>query len=185
MIWLDREGAEAAARAADKAVRARRTLGLLHGVPMAHKDMYYQEGKLSTCGSALRRDFRPTVTATVIARMAEAGAYTFAGLNMAEFAQNLDRPQQDLWRLSQSVEPALYHRRLVVRFGGIRRGAFQLYGTRVGHRRIDPASRLRLRGDGAETDADPGVPLWRHAAVILARQCWPARSFRARLRLGC
>ena len=32
---------------------------------MAHKDMYYQAGKLSTCGSALRRDFRPSVTATV------------------------------------------------------------------------------------------------------------------------
>jgi aspartyl-tRNA(Asn)/glutamyl-tRNA(Gln) amidotransferase subunit A len=88
VIWQERESAEAAARAADQAVRGRRTLGLLHGVPMAHKDMYYQEGRLSTCGSALRQNFRPTVTATVIARLAEAGGYTFAGLNMAEFAQN-------------------------------------------------------------------------------------------------
>ena len=88
IIWQDREAAETAARAADQAVRNRQKLGLLHGVPMAHKDMYYQAGKLSTCGSALRRDFRPTVTATVVARMAAAGAYTFAGLNMAEFAQN-------------------------------------------------------------------------------------------------
>jgi aspartyl-tRNA(Asn)/glutamyl-tRNA(Gln) amidotransferase subunit A len=88
IIWQDREAAETAARAADQAVRNRQKLGLLHGVPMAHKDMYYQAGKLSTCGSALRRDFRPTVTATAVARMAGAGAYTFAGLNMAEFAQN-------------------------------------------------------------------------------------------------
>jgi aspartyl-tRNA(Asn)/glutamyl-tRNA(Gln) amidotransferase subunit A len=88
IIWQEREAAETAARAADQAVRNRQKLGLLHGVPMAHKDMYYQEGKLSTCGSALRRDFRPTITATVVARMAAAGAYTFAGLNMAEFAQN-------------------------------------------------------------------------------------------------
>ena len=88
VIWLDREAAEQAARAADQAVKARAPLGRLHGVPLAHKDMYYQAGKLSTCGSALRKDYRPATTATVVERMAAAGAYTFAGLNMAEFAQN-------------------------------------------------------------------------------------------------
>ena len=87
-IWTDREGAMLSASAADKAVRQKAPLGSLHGVPMMHKDMYYQAGKLSTCGSALRKDFRPTITATVIERLAAAGAYTFGGLNMAEFAQN-------------------------------------------------------------------------------------------------
>jgi aspartyl-tRNA(Asn)/glutamyl-tRNA(Gln) amidotransferase subunit A len=87
VIWQDREAAEAAARAADKAVRDKQPLGLLHGVPMAHKDMYYQAGKLATCGSALRKDFRPSITATAVERLALAGSYTFAGLNMAEFAQ--------------------------------------------------------------------------------------------------
>ncbi len=88
MIWQEREAADSAARVADAAVRSKTRLGPLHGVPMAHKDMYYQAGKLSTCGSALRKDFRPSVTATVIERMAAAGAYVFGGLNMAEFAQN-------------------------------------------------------------------------------------------------
>lgn len=87
-IWTDRAGAMAMAEAADDAVRDKAPLGVLHGVPMMHKDMYYQAGKLSTCGSALRRDWRPTVTATVIERLTAAGAYTFGGLNMAEFAQN-------------------------------------------------------------------------------------------------
>ena len=88
MIWEDREAAAADAEAADQAVRDGKPLGLLHGVPMAHKDMYYQAGRLATCGSALRKDYRPTVTATVIERLAAAGAYVFGGLNMAEFAQN-------------------------------------------------------------------------------------------------
>ena len=87
-IWLDREGAFRSAEAADKAVAAGTTLGKLHGVPMAHKDMYYQAGRRCTCGSKIRADFVPDKTATVIQRMAAEGAYAYGGLNMAEFAQN-------------------------------------------------------------------------------------------------
>lgn len=87
-IWVDRAGAEASARAADAAIAAGKAAGLLHGLPLAHKDMYYQAGRPCTCGSAIRKDFVPNTTATVITRMAEAGAYSYAGLNMAEFAQN-------------------------------------------------------------------------------------------------
>ncbi len=87
-IWVDKEGAFAAARAADTKRAAGGPIGPLHGLPLAHKDMYYQAGRLSTCGSAIRRDFVPDYSATVIERLAAAGAYAFAGLNMAEFAQN-------------------------------------------------------------------------------------------------
>jgi aspartyl-tRNA(Asn)/glutamyl-tRNA(Gln) amidotransferase subunit A len=87
-IWLDREGAHRSAEAADKAVAAGGRLGVLHGLPLAHKDMYYQAGRPCTCGSAIRKDFVPDTTATVIQRMAAAGAYAYGGLNMAEFAQN-------------------------------------------------------------------------------------------------
>jgi len=87
-IWVDREGAYASARAADAQRSSGAALGVLHGVPLAHKDMYYQAGRRCTCGSAIRADFVPEVTATVIGRLAAAGSYAFAGLNMAEFAQN-------------------------------------------------------------------------------------------------
>ena len=87
-IWLDHDRARAAAAAADDAIKAGGKLGRLHGVPLAHKDMYYQAGRPSTCGSAIRRDFVPDITCTVVERLSAAGAFTFGGLNMAEFAQN-------------------------------------------------------------------------------------------------
>ena len=87
-IWVDRVRAEAAAVAADAARDTPASLGGLFGLPLAHKDMYYQAGKPCTCGSRLRKDFVPDYTATVIERLSSAGAYVFAGLNMAEFAQN-------------------------------------------------------------------------------------------------
>lgn len=88
VTWLDREAALETAAALDAQRAAGAPLGPLHGVPLAHKDMYYQAGKPCTCGSAIRRDFVPTYTATVIERLHAAGSLTLGGLNMAEFAQN-------------------------------------------------------------------------------------------------
>lgn len=87
-IWLEREAALETAEAYDKLRKAGTILGSLHGVPLAHKDMYYKAGKLSTCGSGIRKEFRPDYTATVIGKLEAAGSVTIGGLNMAEFAQN-------------------------------------------------------------------------------------------------
>jgi aspartyl-tRNA(Asn)/glutamyl-tRNA(Gln) amidotransferase subunit A len=81
-IALDEEGALAAARAAD----AKAPAGKLHGVPLAHKDMYYRAGRTATCGSKIRRDWKPDATATALARFDAAGALDLGTLNMAEFA---------------------------------------------------------------------------------------------------
>lgn len=88
VIRLDREAALEAAAAQDKARAAGQALGPLAGAPMMHKDMYYRAGKVSSCGSAIRRDFRPAATATVLERIDAAGAIDMGTLNMAEFAQN-------------------------------------------------------------------------------------------------
>ena len=88
VVRLDREEALAAAAAQDKARAAGAALGPLAGVPMMHKDMYYRAGRVSTCGSAIRRDFVPSATATVLRRLDAAGAIDMGTLNMAEFAQN-------------------------------------------------------------------------------------------------
>ena len=61
-------------------------MGPLAGVPLAHKDMYYREGKISTCGSLIRRDTVASRTATALERLHAAGAVYLGGLNMSEFA---------------------------------------------------------------------------------------------------
>jgi len=88
VIRLDREEALLAAHAADKARGAGKAMGKLAGVPMLHKDMYYRRDRVSTCGSRIRRDFVPPITATVLQRLDAAGAIDCGTLNMAEFAQN-------------------------------------------------------------------------------------------------
>lgn len=85
-IWQDREAAMARAAWLDKARAAGQTVGPLHGVPMAHKDMYYRAGRVSTCGSLIRRNEKAETTATALKRLDGAGAIDLGGLAMVEFA---------------------------------------------------------------------------------------------------
>ena len=87
-ITVEEEEALKAARKADQILKRSARVGVLHGVPLAHKDMYYRAGKISTCGSQILRDYRPEITATVVERLAQAGAIWLGNLNMAEFAAN-------------------------------------------------------------------------------------------------
>jgi aspartyl-tRNA(Asn)/glutamyl-tRNA(Gln) amidotransferase subunit A len=85
-IRIDAEHAVEQARAIDAELDKGRVRGPLAGVPLAHKDMYYRAGEVTTCGSKIRRDFKPPVTATALERYAAAGALNLGTLNMAEFA---------------------------------------------------------------------------------------------------
>ena len=57
--------------------------GPLHGVPLAHKDMYYISGKLAECGSKLRKGFVAPATSTAIVRLDQAGSIRLGALHMA------------------------------------------------------------------------------------------------------
>jgi aspartyl-tRNA(Asn)/glutamyl-tRNA(Gln) amidotransferase subunit A len=85
-IAIDEAGALAAADAADAALARGQPIGLLHGVPLAHKDMFFRKGRVSGCGSAILADVPADRTASVLERLDAAGALDVARLNMAEFA---------------------------------------------------------------------------------------------------
>jgi aspartyl-tRNA(Asn)/glutamyl-tRNA(Gln) amidotransferase subunit A len=85
-IAIDEEDVLADARAADAEAAQGRWRGPLHGVPLAHKDMYYRTGRVSTCGSAIRRDWVADHDSTALSRLRAAGALQLGTLNMAQFA---------------------------------------------------------------------------------------------------
>ena len=83
---IEADAALAAADAADAASAKGKISGPLHGVPLAHKDMYYEAGKIVTCGSKIRRDFVATTTSTALQRLKDAGTVRLGSLQMVEFA---------------------------------------------------------------------------------------------------
>lgn len=85
-VRIDHEEALSAAQLADTELARGVVRGPLHGVPMAHKDMYYREGVASSCGSKIKSGMPASSSATALKRLDAAGALQFGVLNMAEFA---------------------------------------------------------------------------------------------------
>jgi aspartyl-tRNA(Asn)/glutamyl-tRNA(Gln) amidotransferase subunit A len=83
---VEAEAALKAAHEADADLAKGKSRGALHGVPPAHKDMYYEAGKVVTCGSLIRRDFVPAITSTALQRLKDAGQIRLGSLQMVEFA---------------------------------------------------------------------------------------------------
>lgn len=85
-VAVEADAALAAAERADRAVERGDALGLLHGVPLAHKDMFDRKGRIAGCGSRVRSGPPAAQDATVISRLEAAGAVTLGALAMVEFA---------------------------------------------------------------------------------------------------
>ena len=85
-LRIDAELALDAARLADKELARGHLRGPLHGVPMAHKDMYYRKGIPSSYGGKVGPSRPAPSTAAALERLDAAGAIQFGVLNMAECA---------------------------------------------------------------------------------------------------
>lgn len=84
-LAIEAEEALEAARERDTE-RARGFIrGPLHGIPLAHKDVFLRNDKPVTAASGVLRDFVGDTDATAYARTVEAGAVTLGSLNLSEF----------------------------------------------------------------------------------------------------
>ena len=79
------EMAAAWAEAADRRTAAGEELGVLHGLPIAHKDLELTAGIRTTMGSPLLADFVPDEDGLVVQRLRAAGAVTIGKTNTPEF----------------------------------------------------------------------------------------------------
>jgi len=84
-LHVDPGVAVAAAQAAD-ARRAAGETGALLGVPLAHKDIFVTKDMPTTAGSKILAGYRSPFDATVVTRLAAAGAVSLGKLNCDEFA---------------------------------------------------------------------------------------------------
>jgi aspartyl-tRNA(Asn)/glutamyl-tRNA(Gln) amidotransferase subunit A len=85
MITIADERALGEADAADARRRAGQA-SVLTGVPIVHKDLFCTRGLLTTCASRMLANFVAPYDATVVERLAAAGAVTLGKTNMDEFA---------------------------------------------------------------------------------------------------
>ena len=85
IVTLDPEGAREQALAADEAQASGATLGPLHGLPVAHKDLLETRGMLTTYGSPIHRDYVPDFDALLAERISAAGAIRIGKTNTPEF----------------------------------------------------------------------------------------------------
>lgn len=85
IVTLHAEQALIAAKAADEAQAHGATLGPLHGLPVAHKDLLLTKGMRTTFGSKIREHFVPTENALIVERQQLAGAISLGKTNTPEF----------------------------------------------------------------------------------------------------
>ena len=85
MVTMVAESALEQARAADKARSDGDELGLLHGLPVAIKDLQDTAGIRTTQGSLIYENYVPTKDALIVERVKKAGAIVIGKSNTPEF----------------------------------------------------------------------------------------------------
>ena len=85
-VTIDREEVLTNAKEREEEVKQGKTRGLLHGVPVGLKDIFYTAGMKTAAGSKVYADFVPDFDATSVAKIKEAGGIILGKAVTTEFA---------------------------------------------------------------------------------------------------
>ncbi len=85
-VTVREEAALAQARRAERDICRGRYKGVLHGIPISVKDLFYTRGIRTTAGSKILRRFVPGYNADVVERLLDSGCILLGKTNMHEFA---------------------------------------------------------------------------------------------------
>lgn len=100
--WLDPAYAIARARDADERVRAGRTPGPLHGMPIGVKDIIATRGVPTGMGSPIYRDHVPEQNAEVVDRLHAAGAFVMGKTVTTELAFMVPAKTRNPWNAAHT-----------------------------------------------------------------------------------
>ena len=101
-VTIDRDAVLSAAREREAEVQRGDPLGLIHGVPVGLKDIFYTEGMLTACGSKVNADFVPDFDATSVAKIKAAGGIILGKAVTTEFASGDPSPTRNPWNLEHT-----------------------------------------------------------------------------------
>ena len=97
-VTIDREEVLTTARQREQELERKGAKGLVYGVPVGLKDIFYTAGMKTSACSRIYADFVPAYDATVVTRLKEAGAIILGKAVTTEFASSDPSPTRNPWR---------------------------------------------------------------------------------------
>jgi Asp-tRNA(Asn)/Glu-tRNA(Gln) amidotransferase A subunit family amidase len=96
-VTIDREGAWSLAKSLAQDAKAGTFHGLLHGIPIGVKDIFYTAGMRTTAGHSAMAEFVAPYDSAVVERLKQAGAIILGKTTTTEFALMAPTPTRNPW----------------------------------------------------------------------------------------
>jgi aspartyl-tRNA(Asn)/glutamyl-tRNA(Gln) amidotransferase subunit A len=101
-VTIDREEVLSAAKDRENDLQAGRPAGLIHGVPVGLKDIFYTDGMKTTACSRIYADFVPEYDATCVAKIKASGGIVLGKAVTTEFATSDPSPTRNPWNAAHT-----------------------------------------------------------------------------------